>query len=274
MSATYSDNTTIVNYYANNQEEATRLASDTSFERVRTLDILSRVIPAKSVIVDIGGAAGVYSIPLSQQGHTVNLVDLVPLHVQQAREASVRAGATLSSCQVGDARDLHMFPNDFADVVLIFGPLYHILEASERKRALAEGLRICKSGGILIAAAISRFASVCDGMKSAYLKDPQFVEIVRQDLKTGKHVNNTGNTNYFTDSYFHKPEELKLEIESAGFMNTRVIAVEGPSWLAIDETKLEKSPFLDEVLTQLRIIEEETSLLGASAHLLGIGSKK
>jgi len=273
MSATFSDSTTVIDFY-NTYKEANRLMSEYSLERVRTLDILRRYVPAKSVIVDIGGGTGVYSIPLSQQGHTVHLVDLVALHVQQAQEASAHVGVTLASCQVGDARDLHMFPNNFANVVLLFGPLYHLQEASERARTLAEGFRICKSGGILIAAAISWLSSFCDGMKSGFLKDPQFVEIVREDLKSGKHVNKSQHPNYFTDAFFHKPDDLKLEIESAGFVNTRVIAVEGPSWLTMDDNNLEKSPFLDEVFSLLRTIEEEPSMLGVSAHLLGIGTKK
>ncbi|MFW9881427.1 MAG: hypothetical protein ACFFG0_50830, partial [Candidatus Thorarchaeota archaeon] len=39
------------------------------------------------------------------------------------------------------------------------------------------------------------------------------VEIVKQDLINGQHRNPTGNPHYFTDAFFHHPDELRAEIE-------------------------------------------------------------
>ncbi len=44
---------------------------------------------------------------------------------------------------------------------------------------------------MLMAVGISRFASTFDGLRSEYLKDPKFAEIVNGDLKNGLHKNFT-----------------------------------------------------------------------------------
>jgi SAM-dependent methyltransferase len=46
------------------------------------------------------------------------------------------------------------------DVVLVMGPLHHLPRADERHQVLAEAARALRPGGLLIAAAIGRFASL------------------------------------------------------------------------------------------------------------------
>ena len=51
-------------------------------ERLRTLEILARVLPpAPAVLFDVGGAAGAYAFPLSEQGYVVHLIDPVEIHL-------------------------------------------------------------------------------------------------------------------------------------------------------------------------------------------------
>ena len=67
---------------------------------------------------------------------------------------------------------------------------------------------LLRSGGRVIVAAISRFASLMDGLSRDLVADPRFVEILRQDLKDGQHRNPTDNPQYFTSTFFHRPEDL------------------------------------------------------------------
>jgi hypothetical protein len=56
-------------------------------------------------VLDVGGGAGVYALPLAAQGYQVHLVDPVALHVEQALGASAeQPAAPLASATVGDAR--------------------------------------------------------------------------------------------------------------------------------------------------------------------------
>ena len=41
----------------------------------------------------------------------------------------------------------------------------------------------------------------------------------------GQHRSETDDLRYFTTAYFHRPEELSREIESAGFREVQVLGV-------------------------------------------------
>jgi SAM-dependent methyltransferase len=72
-------------------------------------------------VLDIGGGPGVYASLLASQGYRVDLVEPIPLHIEQARETA-RSG-THFDVHLGDARKLD-FPDGVADAVLLMGPLY------------------------------------------------------------------------------------------------------------------------------------------------------
>lgn len=223
------DKSKIINHYSKTGYEDTRTKSDISrFEYERSKEIIARYLPAnQSVILDIGGASGAYSFWLAHKGHKVHLVDLVPRHIEMAKEKSRKGQIALESIEVGNAKELS-FDDNFADIVLLMGPLYHIQEKEERMQALRECLRVLKPGGIFICAAISRFASMLDGFRSDLYDDPEFEKIVDKDLETGKHNNTSDNEKIFTTAYFHEPEELKEEVKQAGFNLEKLIGVEGP----------------------------------------------
>ena len=69
----------------------------------------------------MGGGAGAYALSLAQDGHSVHLIEPVPLLVDQAREDAEREGIALARCDVGDARSLPGADGS-ADVVLLLGP--------------------------------------------------------------------------------------------------------------------------------------------------------
>ena len=261
-------------YYAQGQEQQ-RLQSETGdMERLRTEDILRRYLPPPpAVICDVGGAAGIYAFPLAGRGYQVHLVDPMPLHVEQAQAHSTRSGTPLASITRGDARALH-FPSGSADAVLMFGPLYHLVERPDRIAALREADRVLKPGGVLLAAAISRFASLMDGLASGFFKDPDFRDIVTADLATGVHRNPTGVPEYFTTAFFHRPEELYSEVCEAAFEDVNLLAVEGPVWCGAHFRSAVADPVQREALLRmLAAVESESSIVGASAHFIAMARK-
>ena len=131
--------------------------------RIRKL-ILRHLCPPPAVAYDLGGGTGVHSFWLAGLGYTVRLVDIVPLHIEQARLATeVAQSSRLASLRVGDARKLE-FEDWSADAVLLFGPLYHLTERDDRLQALAEARRVLLPCGRLFAYAISRYASTMYGL--------------------------------------------------------------------------------------------------------------
>src|SRR5205823_6075133 len=106
----------------------------------------------------------------------------------------------------GDARSLALDAKSF-DAVLLLGPLYHLIQRKERLAALAEARRVVADDGVLAAAAISRFASIIDGLARGLLLHPEFRSIVEKDLRSGEHRNPSDLPRAFTTSFFHRPEE-------------------------------------------------------------------
>ena len=256
--------------------ERDRLASGGgALELARTLVLLERYLPAPpAAIADIGGGPGRYALRLAERGYRVHLVDPVPLHVEQARAAAGnRLQAALASAEVGDARALRL-ADESVDGVLLFGPLYHLLERADRVQALAEARRVCRPGGVVLAAAISRFASMLDGIRGEYLADPTFAAIAAGDLRDGRHHNPTDNPAYFTTAYFHRPEELSAECEAAGLAHEATLAVEGAAWLLPDlDARLADRERRAVLLAALAMLETEPALIGVSAHLLAVARR-
>jgi hypothetical protein len=113
-----------------------------------------------------------------------------------------------------------------------------------------------------------------DGLCRGFLKDPQFADIVRQDLIDGQHRNPTGKQEYFMDTFFHHPDELRSEVVAADFQTTGVVAVEGPCWLLPDfDVWWDNGAHRERLLQIARALEAEPSLLGVSAHLVAVATK-
>jgi SAM-dependent methyltransferase len=265
----------IAAHYASGYEADRLHQGAGQLDRERSRELLARFLPpAPATVLDVGGGPGGHACWLATWGYQVDLIDITPLHVELARQASARQPeAPLASAEIGDARSLS-WPDGTADAVVMFGPLYHLTDREDRLRALREAHRVLRPGGGLLAAGISRFASALDGLCRGFLKDPQFADIVRQDLTDGQHRNPTGRPEYFMDTFFHHPDELRTEVVEAGFASAAVYAVEGPCWLLSDfDPWWENGEYRDRLLQIARALETEPGLLGVSAHLVTAATK-
>lgn len=265
----------VVSYYERFPEE-TRLASGASrLEFERTKEILERLLPEPPArIVDVGGAAGVYSAWLAGLGYEVHMVDASERLIGEASKLNATLSPPIASVRVADARLLPQ-PDGFADVVLVMGPLYHLTETGDREKALHEAKRVLKPSGLAVVAAISRYASALDGLARSRGSDPAFVRIRDQDLRDGQHRNDTGRMDYFTTAYFHRPEDLRQEMLAVGFEAVSVLGVEGAGWMVHDFDQRWADPVMrEDLLATARALESEPSIVGVSAHLLGIGRSR
>ncbi|MGZ8786296.1 MAG: class I SAM-dependent methyltransferase, partial [Acidimicrobiia bacterium] len=130
-------------------DETNRQIQDHPLEFLRTAEIIERSLnPPPGVIVDIGGGPGVYAAWLAGLGYRVHLFDLVPRHVEAALRASDMGNLT---AEIADARAVPM-SDASADVVLLLGPLYHLVAREDRITALREAKRILRPGGTVFAA--------------------------------------------------------------------------------------------------------------------------
>ncbi|MEU1271007.1 class I SAM-dependent methyltransferase [Streptomyces sp. NPDC005799] len=259
----------ILAYYARGKEDG-RLrdggAPSGRLEFWRTQDVLRRILPAAPArLLDVGGGSGVHAEWLVRDGYEVELVDPVPLHVEQA---SRLPGVTARS---GDARSL---PDEDAtyDAVLLLGPLYHLTERADRVRALAEARRVVRPGGPVVAATINRYAGLHDLLREERYFEP--LQRARTDAAStdGRHRSGGG---LFTEAYFAQPAEVPGEFGDAGLAPEGQYGLEGVAWLMGGiEDWLDDPERREVVLAATRRIESEPTLLGASGHLLTVGRRR
>lgn len=220
------------------------------------------------------GGAGVYAAWLAERNYSVHLIDPVPLHVEQATTAAAGMAHGFTAA-IGDARQLDALDESY-DAGLLFGPLYHLTERSDRLQALTEARRVLKPGGVVLAVAISRFASLFDGLRRNMLANPAFAgfdEIVARDLRDGQHRNPGPHNQFgwFTTAFFHHPDELATEVTGAGFALDGIYGIEGPAGLwseAWDDPDRRSS-----LVAAARAVEQERSLLGIGSHVMAAGTK-
>ncbi|MFE4666423.1 class I SAM-dependent methyltransferase [Streptomyces sp. NPDC056716] len=259
----------IVRYYTSaDEEDRLSTTADGRLEMVRTQELLRRYLPAPPArILDVGGGPGAHARWLVEDGYSVHLVDPVARHIEQA----ARTGAGV---ELGDARHLTAADHSY-DVVLLLGPLYHLIERADRAQALAEAHRVLKPSGILAAAGINRYASLFEHAAFAHLHQEAMRESVGGILASQIHDGRKA----FTAAYFHSGEQLRDEVSEAGFDDAEVFGIEGPAWsmLAAAErttgADLRDGPLFESALAAARLAEPYPELLAASSHLLAIGRR-
>jgi ubiquinone/menaquinone biosynthesis C-methylase UbiE len=266
-------NNEIEKYYSENRNEPGRLERH-PLEKMRTQQIIQRYLPAPpALVLDIGGGSGVYSFWLSSLGYRVHLVEPVQYHLEEARRLAAQSDCPLETIAAGDARCLEYADNTF-DLVLMLGPLYHLVDKNDRVEALKEANRVVKKNGTVISAHISRFAALTDGFIKDLVRQPEFGLAIRRDLTTGCHTNPAGTKNWFTTAFFHRPEEIAPEIEQSGLLFEKLLPVESFGYTIPDiDSRLQDPSYSRLVLDSIQWVENEPSLLGISNHILGIGRK-
>lgn len=262
----------LITAYYERGEEAARLAGGLPtgpLEFARTQELLERYLPDRGPlrVLDVGGGPGVYARWLVELGHHVHLVDPVPLHVRQAQAADPRITA-----EVGDARNLTQADESF-DVVLLFGPVYHLIDRADRLQALSEARRVLLPGGQLFVAAIARFTTLMNLLiRADRLHEPAVFDVAIESAHTG--VFRGSVDDLFTTAYFHLPDELIEEMEDAGFPAGQVFNVEGPGFFVADITERWTDPARREALVRTaRAVESEPALQATGGHLLAVGTR-
>ncbi|NUT53088.1 MAG: class I SAM-dependent methyltransferase [Saccharothrix sp.] len=252
----------IRDFYARGFErDRLHVGGDGRLEFLRAQEIVRRFVDGRSRVLDVGGAAGAHAAWLAEDGHEVLVVDPVPSHVEQA-------GALPGvSAVVGDARDL---PDGPFDVVLLFGPLYHLTSRADRLRAWREARRVVRPGGVVLGAVIGRYASLLDGLRKDFPLDPRYRAMVSHTLETGHHLP-PADTAWFTTAYLHRPGEAAEEAAEAGLAVVGTFALEGVAWLRSNadlDAAYADPELMDYLMWVLRQVEQEESVLGASSHLI------
>ncbi|MDP9313100.1 MAG: class I SAM-dependent methyltransferase [Chloroflexota bacterium] len=235
-----------------------------------TLRVLAEfLLPPPATLLDVGGGPGRYAITLAQQGYHVTLVDLAQQNLTLAGEQARMANVSLAGCVCANALDLSMFPDTTFDAVLLLGPLYHLLSASERQRAVQEALRVLNPAGILAVAFITRFAPFRTAARENPLKLVQQRAHVEQMLRTGEDTTSSD----FPHVYFAHPLEVQPFMELLGTQMLSLVGCEGVI-AGMEElvNALDGEAWETWVDWNYRL-GQDAALHGAADHLLYVGKK-
>lgn len=205
-------------------EEWERLAKAyRRFELLSTLHLIDDFFPRSGRVVDVGGGPGRYTIELLQRGYAVTLVDLSEGNASFARDKLEELALCPEAIHAADARSLPMLETASFDAALELGPMYHIVDAAERRRALAELHRILKPGAPAIVGFINPWGVLRAGLTEfpASFSD---AGLIRQLLETYVQV---GEQEAFTEAAFVTPPQALAELRAAGFAVECRAGVEG-----------------------------------------------
>ena len=260
----------IERFYDERTEEWERLAWHLPEFEV-TKRYLLEYLGSNQAVLDVGGGPGRYSIFLAQQGHDVTLLDLSGKNIRTAINKAAEAGVHLDSCIHGDALLLseYMYRKEQFDAVLLMGPLYHLVNEEDRKKALQESLSALKPGGLIFAAFISNYGPVQDYAHELKAFEDQ-KELLRF-LEDGRQIVTDEKT--YTTSYYTSESEARELMAAAGLEELVFAGVENV--LCGKEKMLHQLP-ADQQEKWLELawrLSSDKNLLGMSEHFLYIGRK-
>ncbi len=258
-----------IEIFYNKASEETRLDKGMGvfeFERVKSL--IEKYIPtASSRIIDVGGGTGKYSEWLAKNGHQVHLVEPVSKHIKLAQN---RAGKLKNkfSVQLGESRKLE-FKNNFADLIILHGPLYHLQKKEDRDLTISEAKRVLKNNGIILGFAINYTASTLVGLLNGLIHKNSFFKMCKEELTTGIHNPPDDFPWLLAEAYYHKPEQLKEEFINQELTHINTYAIEGIAWLDKEYfTNMLNNKKGETLLELIKITENDSYLLPFSPHMM------
>lgn len=263
--------------YYKNFDEDNRLCNDNSgrLEYEMTLRKLKKYLPDTGVILDLGGASGAYTFPLAKKGYKMYLADLSPDLIKQAKEkVSREKEENIISCDVVNAIDLSIYKDEQFDVVLLFGPLYHLLEEDERNKCVKEVNRVLKKGGLVFASFIP-YLSGSIAIVDRFFRHPEQVNLdnLRATFDSGK-FNNLDN-NGFQEGYYPPSSTIEKLFDENGFDQVTTFSVRGFGYEKEDKLyQVQDKEMFEEIINQIEKSSEYKEIIETCGHAMFIGKKK
>ena len=157
----------LITYYNKFKEDKRLDTKHAKVEFYTALRYIEKYLKDKDKILDVGAGTGKYSIYFKNKGYYVEAVELVKQNINTFKKND-------SSIKVHQASaiNMKMIEDNSFDIVLLFGPMYHLITIEEKLQALKEAKRIVKDNGyIFISYCMVDYAIITHGIKEGYLKE-------------------------------------------------------------------------------------------------------
>lgn len=209
-------------------------------------------------ILDVGAATGRYSIPLAEEGYDVTAVELVKHNL-----ARLKAKGSSVKAYQGNAMKLKRFEENSFDLVLVFGPMYHLHEKEEKQKALSEAKRVVRPGGVILVAYImNEYSVITYAFKERHIKEGIEQGMLDETFHCTKKAN---------DLYsFVRTEDIEALNQIVGLKRLQIVAADGAAnYIRPYLNALEEEEFQHFINYHLSTCER-ADLLGASGHLVDV----
>ena len=149
--------TEIISGFYDRADEDSRLLRTRhgQLEYAVTMHYIHRFARPGDRVLEVGAGTGRYSVALAKEGMDVTAVELVKHNLEILQKNS--EGIDHIRSFQGDATDLGRFEDEAFGVTLVLGPMYHLYEADDIRKAIDEAIRVTAKNGVILFAFLSVF---------------------------------------------------------------------------------------------------------------------
>ena len=230
-------------------------------EFITNMKYIHKYLKKGDKVLDIGAGTGKYSLTLEKEGYDITALELVKRNIQIINKKNPQLKTIL-----GNALDLSMIKDNTYDVVLLFGPMYHLKNRADQIKALIEAKRVTKKEGIiLVSYCMNDYAIIAHG----FIENNIQQNIQNHQIDQEFHILENGNPLYD----YVRIEDMNEINKRAKLKRIKIIASDGmTNYIRGTINKMEEETF--QLFLQYHLSTcERTDLLGASTHLLDILTK-
>ena len=226
-------------------------------EFLTTVHYIEKYLKEGDRILDIGAGAGEYSLYFARKGYEVSALELADANIA-AFKKKLTPEDKVDLVQ-GNALDLSRYADKYFDIVLLFGPLYHLQNDTDKLKCISEAKRVTKDGGKIFFAFISN--------------DFVFLTELGYDVNyfsSGDYDKETFKLNDFP-FVFHTVGAARKLLSDGGIKVLCEVASDGASELLEEKINGMSDEDYSQYLRYHFYICEKPELFGMSNHFLFIG---
>ena len=251
----------LIKYYNKFNEDKRILHRHTEIEFKTAMHYIKRYLKKfnNPKILDIGAGTGSYTIPLYDMGYDIKALELVKHNLMYIKSKNKNIDV-----YQGNAINLNMFKDNEFDLIILFGPMYHLISFEEKLKALKEAKRVLKKDGLIF---ISYYMNDYAIIKHGFMENKIMEEIKSLD-KNFKIISKSDELYSFV-----RIEDIKKLSKTANLKRVKILAQDGPSdYIRPYINKMDDNTFDIYYKYHLKTCERK-ELLGASSHVLDILKK-
>lgn len=251
----------VIRFYNSIEEEERLKGKHGKIEFDTTMKYIHDFLKPGMRVLEIGAGTGRYSLALAREGYEVDSVELVE-HNIEVFQSKLKEDDRVNVMQ-GNAMDLSMFSNETFDMTLSLGPMYHLFDEKNKRKALEEAIRVTKKKGFI-------FAAYC--MNEATLIQYCFKKgTIWEDMKKGLISEDFHWISNENDAFsLMRPEEIMDLTRGYSVQRLKLIASDGATRYMDDIVDAMSEEMYELYFKYHLSVCERKDLIGASNHTLDI----